>query len=105
MKKTLIALALASVASLAAAPVDTSLVLKPTASQIAAAHAVGNKKCPVSGDEVGGSMGPGKTVIYKGQAVQLCCPTCLKTFAKDPDKYLAKAEASAKPGMQGMKGM
>ncbi len=98
MKKTLIALALASVASLAAAPVDTSLVLKPTASQIAAAHPVGNKKCPVSGDEVGGGMGPGRTVIYKGQAVQLCCGSCVKKFAKDPEKYLSMAEKSVGAG-------
>jgi hypothetical protein len=114
MKKTLIALALAAVASLAAAPVDTSLVLKPTAEQVKAAHPVGNKMCPVTGDEIGGSMGPGKTVIYKGQAVQLCCGSCVKKFAKDPDMYLAKAEKSAKPSkeekapahdMKDMKGM
>ena len=75
MRKILIAIAMASVAALATAPVDTSLVLKPTPEQIKAAHAVGNKKCPVSGEEIGGSMGEGKTVIYKGQAVQLCCST------------------------------
>jgi len=98
MKKTLIAVALASFTALAAAPVDTSLVLKPTAAQIAAAHAVGNKKCPVSGDEVGGSMGPGRTVLYKGEAVQLCCGSCVKKFARDPEKYLAMAEKSAVAG-------
>jgi YHS domain-containing protein len=111
MRKILIAIALASVASLAAAPVDTSLVLKPTAEQIKAAHPVGNKICPVTGDEIGGSMGPGKTVVYKGQAVQLCCGSCVKKFAKDPDKYLSAAQASAKPSKtenapaQGMKDM
>ena len=111
MRKILIALALASVASFAAAPVDTSLVLKPTAEQVKAAHAVGNKMCPVTGDEIGGSMGAGKVVIYKGQAVQLCCGSCVKKFAKDPDMYLAKAQASAKPSKtekapaQGMKDM
>lgn len=114
MRKILIALAIASVASLAAATADTTLVLKPTAAQVKAAHAVGNKKCPVSGDEIGGSMGPGKTVVYKGQAVQLCCGSCVKKFAKDPERYLAEAEKSAKPSkaekapmhdMKGMKGM
>ena len=108
MKKTLIALALASVASFAAVAVDTSLVLKPTPDQVKAAHAVGNKKCPVSGDEVGGSMGPGKIVIYKGQAVQLCCGSCVKKFAQDPAKYLAMVEPAAKPSKapeQGMKDM
>jgi YHS domain-containing protein len=97
MKKTLIALALASVASFAAVAVDTSLVLKPTPDQVKAAHMVGNKKCPVSGDEVGGSMGPGRIVIYKGQAVQLCCGSCVKKFAQDPAKYLAMVEPAAKP--------
>ena len=96
MKKMFIALAMAA-ATFAATP-DTSLVLKPTPEQVKAAHVVGNKKCPVSGDEIGGKMGPGKTVIYKGQAVELCCPMCLKKFAKDPAKYLAKAEAEAKGG-------
>jgi len=93
--KKLIALALAA-ATFAATP-DTSLVLNPTTEQVSSAHAVGNKKCPVSGDEVGGSMGPGKTVIYKGQAIQLCCGSCVKKFAKDPDKYLAMVQPVAKP--------
>lgn len=93
-KMILIALALAVSAPFAAA--DTSLVLKPSAEQLKAAHAVGNKECPVSGDKIGGEMGPGRTVLYKGQAVQLCCGSCLKKFAKDPAKYLATAEASAK---------
>ena len=97
MRKILIAIALASVASLAVAPVDTSLVLKPTAEQIKAAHPVGNKMCPVTGDEIGGSMGPGKTVIYKGQAVQLCCGSCVKKFAKDPEKYMAIVQPATKP--------
>jgi len=110
MRKILIAIALASVASLAAATVDTSLVLKPTPEQVKAAHAVGNKKCPVSGEEIGGSMGPGKTVVYKGQAVQLCCGSCVKKFAKDPDKYLsmvqpAKGEKAPAHDMKDMKGM
>ena len=114
MRKILIAIALASVASFAAATPDTSLVLKPSPEQVKAAHVVGNKKCPVTGEEIGGSMGPGKTVLYKGQAVQLCCGSCVKKFAKDPDKFLAEAEKSAKPSkeekapahdMKDMKGM
>jgi hypothetical protein len=92
MKKILILLALCAAASMAAAAADTSLVLKPTPEQTKAAHDVGNKKCPVSGEAIGGDMGPGKTVVYKGQAVHLCCGSCVKTFAKDPAKYLAIAE-------------
>ena len=96
MNIKMIALAIALAASTTLAAADTSLVLKPTAEQGKAAKVVGNKKCPVSGDEIGG-MGPGKTVIYQGKAVQLCCGSCLKKFAKDPAKYLASAEAEAKP--------
>jgi len=42
-------------------------------------------------------MGPGRIVIYKGQAVQLCCGSCVKKFAQDPAKYLAMVEPAAKP--------
>lgn len=92
MKATLLALALAVAASFAA-KADTSLVLKPDAKRIAAAHAVGNKLCPVTGEEIG-SMGKGPMVVYKGKAVQLCCGGCVKTFGKDPAKYLAIAEGT-----------
>lgn len=94
MKHALLAILLA--ASVPFAATDTSLVLKPTAAQIKAAKPVGNKICPISGDKIGGGMGKGETVIYKGKAVALCCPGCIKDFGKDPAKYLAKAEAEAK---------
>lgn len=94
MKTIFVALALATSASFAAA--DTSLVLKPTPAQVKAAVAVGNKECPVSHEAIGGEMGPGKTVIYQGKAVTLCCGSCVKKFAKDPAKFVAEAEASAK---------
>ena len=94
LKMILVALSLAVSAPFAAA--DTSLVLKPTPEQIKAAVTVGNKECPVSGDKIG-EMGPGKTVIYQGKAVTLCCGSCVKKFAKDPAKFVAAAEASAKP--------
>lgn len=95
MKKLLIILALAMAAC--AAPTDTSLVLKPSTEQIKAAKVLGNKECPVSGEKIGGSMGEGRTVLYKGKAVQLCCGSCVKAFAKDPEKYLKAAEASVAP--------
>lgn len=93
MKRTIVAIAIAATAALSAA--DTSLVLKPDAKRVAASVQVGNPKCPVSGEEIG-TMGEAKVVVYKGKAVRLCCPGCVKTFAKDPAKYLAAAEASAK---------
>ena len=94
VKSILLALALAASASFAAA--DTSLILKPTPAQIKAAVALDNKECPVS-KEPNGSMGAGKTVIYKGKAVTLCCGSCVKKFAKDPAKFVAMAEKSSMP--------
>ncbi|MBK9579225.1 MAG: hypothetical protein IPO40_19320 [Fibrobacteres bacterium] len=94
MKKYLIILALAMAAC--AAPTDTSLVLKPSAEQIKAAKAVGNKECPVSGEKIG-AMGEGRVVLYRGKAVTLCCAGCVKSFAKDPEKFLKTAEAPVLP--------
>lgn len=79
--------------SVASAPVaDSSLVLRPTAEQVAQAKRVGNKHCPVSGEKLGG-MGAPIPVVYKGELVELCCPGCLKDFEKDPEGMLAKAKA------------
>lgn len=103
MKKILLLAALLSVSGMAATGADTSLVLKPTAAQLKAAKPVGNKHCPVTGEEVG-SMGEGPTVIYKGKSVALCCKGCVKAFAKDPAKVLAKAEADAKASAPAAKG-
>ena len=44
-------------------------------------------KCPVSGKECAEDTG----VDYKGAKVYFCCNNCPKTFAKDKDKYAAKA--------------
>jgi YHS domain-containing protein len=96
MKKILLLAALLSISSLAATGLDTSLVLKPTLAQLKAAKPVGNTLCPVSGEKVGGDMGKPVPVVYKGKVVNLCCGGCVKKFAADPAKYLAKAEAQAK---------
>ncbi len=88
-RSILIAIVLSVATSFAAA--DTSLVLKPDAKRIAASKSVENKKCPVSGEEIG-SMGEARVVVYKGKAVKLCCAGCVKAFAKDPAKFLAIAE-------------
>lgn len=47
---------------------------------------VGNKFCPVSGDEVSGKH----FVVYQGKRYGLCCPMCEEKFKKNPEKYLAK---------------
>lgn len=46
-----------------------------------------NAKCPVM-DEASEAD---KLVIYKGKIVRLCCDDCHHDFAKDPDKFFAKA--------------
>ncbi len=76
----------------APSPKDTSVVLKPTSEQIAKAHRVGNKHCPTDGEKLG-AMGSPIPVLYKGELVELCCPSCPAEFAKDPAKYLLIAKA------------
>ena len=50
---------------------------------------VGNKTCPVSGEEVG-KMGPVVKYEHDGKVFNFCCAMCLKDFKKDPDKYIQK---------------
>lgn len=56
---------------------------------------VGNKFCPISGEEIGkGGMADQKTSIeYKGKVYNLCCPMCKKDFIKDPEAAIKKMEA------------
>ena len=49
---------------------------------------VNNPICPVSGQKVGGSMGPVVEYEYKGKIYNFCCTMCLKDFQKDPEKYV-----------------
>lgn len=61
---------------------------------------VGNKICPVGGEEVG-QMGPAVKHVYNGKIYNLCCAMCAGDFDKDPEKYSKIAEdevaASAVP--------
>lgn len=57
--------------------------------------------CVVSGDTLGGDMGPPIEFVYQGQEVKFCCPDCKPKFIKNPDKYMkiihdAEAKAKAK---------
>ncbi len=52
---------------------------------------VGNKICPISGEEVG-KMGEGAKVEYKGKIYTLCCGMCEKEFNSDPEKFVSKVE-------------
>ena len=54
------------------------------------------KTCVVSDEKLGGEMGEPYVFVYEGQELKLCCKPCLKTFKKDPAKYLKKVEAAQK---------
>jgi hypothetical protein len=53
------------------------------------------KTCVVS-DETLGGMGDPYVFTYKDREVKLCCKGCLKTFEKDPAKYIKKIEEAEK---------
>lgn len=46
------------------------------------------KKCPVSGDAVGGDKGPPVEVTYQGKTYTLCCKSCVRKFNANPEKYI-----------------
>lgn len=49
--------------------------------------------CLVSGDKLD-AMGEPITYTHEGVMVKFCCRSCIKTFNKDPEKYLAKLKAA-----------
>ena len=50
--------------------------------------------CPV----MGGTIDKKVYADYKGKRVYFCCPRCIETFNKDPEKYLKKMkEAGEEP--------
>jgi YHS domain-containing protein len=52
--------------------------------------------CVVSGEKLGG-MGDPVDFVYQNQLVRFCCSNCIKTFQKDPQKYLSMlADAKTK---------
>ena len=52
--------------------------------------------CLVSGDGLGG-MGETVDCLYQGKLVRFCCKGCVKSFNKNPDKYLKEFESAKKP--------
>jgi len=55
--------------------------------------------CAVSGDKLGGGMGPALDYVWRvaGQPdrlVRFCCGDCPPDFRKDPAKYLAMIDAA-----------
>lgn len=70
----------------------------PPATQPTSAVDVGNKVCPVSGDEVGDSK---LTETYDGKTYHFCCDGCPQKFNKDPEKYIKAMNAD--PAKYGIK--
>jgi hypothetical protein len=50
--------------------------------------------CIVSGEALG-TMGAPTVLVQDGQEVKICCKGCIKTFKKDPAKFLKKLESPA----------
>ena len=74
---------------------QTPPAAQTTAQTTAKPVEVGNKHCPVSGEEVG-KMGAPITVEYNGKVYNLCCSGCVSSFKSDPEKYSKIAEDEAK---------
>ncbi len=51
---------------------------------------VGNKICPVLGEEINEKTK--STVEYEGKIYNLCCSGCINVFKSDPQKYIKKIE-------------
>ena len=72
---------------------------KPKLSAEDQALADKQKNCPVGGEALG-SMGTPVKVMVGDRAVFLCCEGCREAIEKEPEKYLAKLDAQAKPAAQ-----
>ena len=61
-------------------------------SQISPEPVIAQKTCPVMGGDIDKSV----FVIADGRKIYFCCPACVETFKKDPEKYIAKVDAELK---------
>ncbi len=73
--------------------VRTVLLTVALAAAIPAAFAGKQTMCPVSGDALGGDMGPPVEYVDGGKKVLFCCKSCVKKYKANPAKY---AEATKK---------
>ena len=55
---------------------------------------VGNKICPVSGEEI--KEESKATYEYEGKIYNFCCPMCIDEFKKDPEKYIKRVDEELK---------
>jgi len=53
------------------------------------------KTCIVTGDVLGGDLGPAVEIHHNGQLIKLCCKSCVAKFNRDPEKYLKKLPAAS----------
>lgn len=54
------------------------------------AQNVGNKICPVSGEEI--KEQTKATYEYEGKIYNFCCAGCIEEFKKDPEQYISKVD-------------
>jgi YHS domain-containing protein len=55
---------------------------------------VGNKICPVSGEQI--NEGTKATYEYQGKIYNLCCSACIEEFKNNPKKYIQKVDEEMK---------
>jgi YHS domain-containing protein len=68
-------------------PAASSASTAPSTAPVAASNGAINKYCAVETDN---KIDPnGVTYQYKGKIIGFCCPDCVDTFKKDPEKYMA----------------
>jgi len=51
--------------------------------------------CVVSHDGLGG-MGETVDALYEGRLIRFCCKGCVKSFNKNPEKYLKEIDSAKK---------
>ena len=81
----------------------TAVLLTGLAAGVLSTHAADKKAkpyplatCVVSGEKFEGSDMKPYEFVHEGQAIKLCCKSCLKDFNKEPAKYLKKIEEAEK---------
>ena len=58
------------------------------------ADVVEQKTCPV----MGGVINKKHYADYNGRRIYFCCPACIETFKKDPEKYIRKVDEELAAG-------
>ncbi|MDP3789321.1 MAG: YHS domain-containing protein [Candidatus Omnitrophota bacterium] len=79
-------------------------VLAGPVGQASAEEAInaGNKICPVSGEKINEKTKA--TYEYEGKIYNFCCPMCIDSFKKEPQKYIEKVEEELQAGSEGSSG-